>query len=75
MIVSSYHGVLDRGRQPWFSGNRQWSGAIKHVICVLQFDPVALGQKVSYTNSWAFGSLQDVNVREFLKGDAGHNAS
>jgi len=44
----------------WFSGNRQRSGAIKRVICVLQFDPAALGavrrdRRVIYANSWASG--------------------
>lgn len=49
--------------RPWFSGNRQRSGAIKRVICVLQFDPAALlgtvrrDRRVIYANSSASGDL------------------
>lgn len=49
-------GVPGRVARPWLSGNRQRSGAIKRVICALQFDPAALGA-VSRSAS---------NSREFL---------
>lgn len=42
--------------RPWFSGNRQRFGAIKRVICVLQFDPAALGAV----------PRSESNLREFL---------
>lgn len=49
-------GAPARAARPWFSGNRQRSGAIKRVICVLQFDPAALGAV----------PRSESNLREFL---------
>lgn len=54
-----------RVARPWFSGNRQRSGAIKRVICVLQFDPAALGAV----------PRSESNLREFLGIRVSHGAA
>lgn len=54
--ASGSRGAPAHAARPWFSGNRQRSGAIKRFICVLQFDPAALGAE----------PRSESNLREFL---------